>query len=165
MNETIQLPDILIITVFIVWAFLSVLSQRTTKFKNKIKAKDVLNILPNYKFFCPNPTKFDYHLYYKKATVNNLSGEWEKINIGKRIPIVCVLWNPLKRERKVFFKTVKTIKKFNDKKNINPRSHIYQLLSGFIINYTGSKDLPPFKITHSQSLNTQAEEKVLYTSV
>lgn len=149
---------------FIVWALLSVLSQSTTKIKNKIKMKDALNILPNYKFFCPNPIKHDYYLYYREQLPDSSWSEWKKIFVGGKMPIICSIWNPFKRDRKVLYKIVKDLKRHTNKKGKMYNLSIHQHLSEFVTCRVGT-NIHQFKITIVQAWNEELEEKDLYTSV
>jgi hypothetical protein len=124
----------------------------------------MLNILPNYKFFCPNPTRYDYFLYYKKQTEEGNWSEWNRIIIGKRNLFTCFIWNPAKRQRKVFYKSVKFIKKNAGRRNYVRNNFIYFMLIDFIAQHCKSAKALQFKITYTQSLNRQFEEKILYQS-
>jgi len=163
----LTIRDLLIILVFAAWAVFSLLCQGTSRLKARLKSFDLFNILPNYKFFCPNPVRYDYHLYYRTQQKDNLLSEWQEIPIGKRTSILCSIWNPRKRERKVFHKAIKTLKGFKKQSSGNLRSPAYQLLLSYIKKHAGQPGCvsTQFRITYKQDLDLQSGEKVFYTSV
>jgi hypothetical protein len=158
-----SIPDFFIIAIFIIWAVFSVLSQSTSQIKNKLKRNDLLNVLPNYKFFCPNPIKQDYFLYYRELFADNSWSAWKKINLGKKIPILCLLWNPLKKERKIFYRIVKDIKGQKNEKRRYNNANCHLHLSEFVASYAASKSFQ-LKIVSREFRNDQFEEKDLYTT-
>jgi hypothetical protein len=158
-----SLPDFFIITIFVIWAILSVLSQSTTKIKNKLKKNDLLNILPNYKFFCPNPIRHDYFLYYRKVMQDSSWSDWEKMSVGKKTPMLCLLWNPLKKERKVFYRMAKDLKRKKTQYQKRKDPEIYKHLHDFVKLNADAKSYQ-FKIVSCEFRNDIIEQKELYTS-
>jgi len=167
MLHGLTITDVLIIIVFVIWAAFSLLCQGTSRLKTRLKSFDIFNILPNYKFFCPNPVRYDYHLYYRSRQKDNSISDWQEIPVGRRTSLLCSVWNPLKRERKVFHKVIKTLKGFKQQSSGNPRSLVYQLLLSYIKKQAGQPGCisTQFRITYKQDLDLQSVEKVFYTSV
>jgi hypothetical protein len=159
--------DITILVVFSAWAVLSVLSQQARPGKNKLKALDLLDILPNYKFFCPNPITYDYHLYYRTGSLTGLPGEWKEIYISKKTAFLCAIWNPSKKNRKVFTRIINEIIKRKDGKPKKLlRKNTYLLLRNFV-EYMARDDnsiKTAFKITYKHDLNNEPMETILYAS-
>jgi hypothetical protein len=156
--------EFFVIIVYSVWAVFSILSQSTNTLTERLKSRDLLNLLPNYKFFCPNPIRNDYHLYYRGRKDESV-GEWKEIRIGRRIPLLCAIWNPYKRERKVFYKIVKTVRKHYINKNKRPYGHAYLLLLDFVQGREpDSFDSIQFRITSRQDLREKGKERDFFIS-
>jgi len=167
MLHGITITDIPIILIFAIWAVCSLLCQGTNHAKTRLKSFDLFNILPNYKFFCPNPVRYDYHLYYRSRRKDDSIDHWQEIPIGRRISFLCLIWNPLKRDRKVFHKIIKTLKGYKKFSSGNIRGPVYQLFLGYIKQHISHPDCvsTQFRITYKQDLDQLSTEKIFYTSV
>ena len=153
---------------YLTWLLFSLLAQGTTRINKKAKSLDWLGIIPNYKFFCPVPTTTDYHLYYRVKGADVSWNDWEELAIGLRNPWLCFIWNPGKRDRKVFYAAVKAIRRLSNAKGKQRRKS--QLLYSLLLNYVKNRVLPEnaiatqFRITYQQDLNDSPNTKELFTS-
>ena len=162
----ISMLNVMVVLFYTVWGILSILPQSTNKLTDKIKSYDLLNILPNYKFFCPNPIRSDYHLYYRGRFQDDQFSQWEEIRIGHKVQLLCAIWNPHKRERKVFYKVVKIIRKHYRKRKGTHYGHAYLLLLDFIKNQGKMKGFNgiQFRISSRQDLEKLTKERIFFTS-
>lgn len=160
---------ILTVTIFLFygfWGVLSLVCQGNHPIVKSIKSHDVFGLIPNFKFFCPNPVRNDYHLYYRKCNALNGWDQWEEICIPKRHRIFSMLWNPGKRERKVFTSAIRKIKTTYKNKPERVKGPVYTFFLKYILQYAsaGDTDSVQFKITTRQDLNKKSEESVIFVS-
>lgn len=151
---------------YVGWLIFSFLAQGETRINKRVKELDWLGIIPNYKFFCPVPLTVDYHLYYRIQTADGHWNEWEELEIVRRNPWICFLWNPAKRDRKVFHASVKATR--NLKKKGRVRRNL--VLQALLLNYVKNRALnelgvaTQFRVTKKQDLVVTTVEKELFTS-
>jgi hypothetical protein len=94
--------DIAVVVLFSVWATLSVLSQFRPAWLQRLKSKDLLHLIPNWRFFAPRPARRDYHLEYRLRDRTSGLGRWARVRIIHPRTLRCAVWHPEKRRRKTF---------------------------------------------------------------
>src|SRR6266568_2610173 len=94
--------DAALLCFFIGWWLVSLVAQWKHERLTAIRSKDLLHLLPNWRFFAPVPARRDYHLEYRLRTVGSQLSRWTRIQILPRRTNRCVLWYPEKRQRKAF---------------------------------------------------------------
>lgn len=158
--------EIVVIAIYSIWSVASVISQSTTKYKVALKKKDYFQLLPNYKFFCPIPVKFDYHLYIRREEVNNTISEWEYLSCYNNKRIFHSIYNPEKRDRKAFFHFVKHVKKYSHNRKFLLSTAKYLTLLDFIKKRTfkAGAVAVQFKIIYKRDWDERIPEKLLYES-
>jgi hypothetical protein len=154
---------VLVFLFYSVWGVLSLTCQGRHPLIQTIKARDVFGLLPNYKFFCPNPVRNDYHLYYRQRQGED---QWKEIPIPTRHPVFSMFWNPGKRERKVFTSAIHKINAKFKKRPENAKGPVYRFFLHYIAQYAGAVDSRSiqFKITTRQDLKEGSEETVIFIS-
>ena len=157
--------DVLVFLFYVCWGGISLVAQMKDEFKEKIKKYDRLNLIPNYKFFCPKPVRYDYHLYYRIGREGDESGEWKEVSMGAKRNIFCFIWHPQKRYRKIFYKTVKMIRK-SQRNGTKINRRWYASLMEHVRRVASVSQRQPvrIRITCGQDLRTGFEEKDIYTS-
>jgi hypothetical protein len=94
--------NIALAVLFGVWAALSGLSQLRPAWLQRLKSRDLLHLIPNWRFFAPNPARRDYHLEYRTLAAGGAPRRWQRVQTIARRSISCALWHPAKRRRKAF---------------------------------------------------------------
>jgi hypothetical protein len=94
--------NIAIAVVFTAWAALSGLSQLRPAWLQRLKSRDLLHLIPNWRFFAPNPARRDYHLEYRTLRAGGAPGRWQRVPTIARRSIISIVWHPAKRRRKAF---------------------------------------------------------------
>ena len=151
---------------YALYTILTIVVQRTGPAKDWIKKLDILNLIPNYKFFCPKPVRYDYHLYYRLVD-NETVSRWQKIRIGHKKSHISFLWNPAKKENKVFNRMVQLIRENYKGKQKTRFGHMYLTLLDVVrseIPQRSGKNVQ-FRITYNQALRDKPAEKIYYTSI
>lgn len=101
--------DVTLLALFGVWWIISVAGQWKGPRVSAIKAKDVLHLIPNWRFFAPSPARRDYHLEYRLKTAESQTTGWKRPKLTRNRSYWCMIWNPQKRIRKAFSTSVRRI--------------------------------------------------------
>jgi hypothetical protein len=101
--------DTALVALFGLWWVISALGQRKCPRVSRIKANDVLHLIPSWRFFAPSPVRRDYHLEYRLKTLESETTRWRRIKFGCDRSFWCTVWNPQKRVRKAFTTSVRRI--------------------------------------------------------
>jgi hypothetical protein len=159
--------ELLVFLFYVLWGCLSLASQMKDEFKEKIKKIDRLRLIPNYKFFCPKPVRYDYHLYYKIGGPDSEEETWREIGMGDKNNFTCFIWNPQKRYRKIFYKCIKIMRRNMRKDKAKPHGRYYSSLLRHIRREVSlAPDHPlQIRIMLAQDLNKAFAEKEIYSSI
>ena len=158
--------SIIVLIFYMLFTLLTVIVQNEGPKKEKLKKLDMLNIVPNYKFFCPKPVRYDYHLYYRVIDNRNPT-DWQKVPIGKKKNGLSFVWNPYKKEKKAFTRMIQLIRQQYKGRKKKTYGYMYMTLLDFVrsqataLNGNGIQ----FRITYNQNLVDNSAEKVFYTSI
>lgn len=94
---------------FALWLGLCVASQFSTDRINALKRFDVLQILPIWTFFAPNPGRSDYHVIGRDRLHDGTLTPWRDVLPIPRQDAMSPFWNPRKRRTKVVVDAVATL--------------------------------------------------------
>jgi len=99
-----------VIGFFSIWFVCTVICQ----FKGKSaiflrRYVDLLNIIPLWTFFAPQPGKSDYHLLYRDKNTDEIIGEWTELEISVERNWFNFIWNPQKRKKKILADIVQSL--------------------------------------------------------
>lgn len=91
--------------IFCLWALLSivVLSPKACAY---LRTWDVCSLIPEWKFFAPNPAQGDFHLLYRDRLADGTITPWTEVRFSERASLLCALWNAGRREPKALFDAV-----------------------------------------------------------
>ncbi len=92
-------------------AFLSIWALSTVvvllpRFREAIRTCDVLQLIPEWRFFAPRPGRNDYFLLYRCFGADGSATPWKEINLSRDRGFHNVVWNPCRRERKAWLDIV-----------------------------------------------------------
>jgi len=94
----------------LIWLALTVSCQfETHRITQFIRAFDVLNLIPLWTFFAPNPGKQDYHLLYRDKEQGDTVGDWIEVDLHEERHLLSCFWNPDKRDKKVLSDVVQDL--------------------------------------------------------
>jgi len=97
--------ELLIIGLFGVWFLLSVFVY-PPKLNKIIRKLDWFSLIPEWRFFAPNPGQHDYHLLYRDKFQDGSLTQWTEIMLTTQRRWWNMVWNPGKRGNKAFLDTV-----------------------------------------------------------
>jgi hypothetical protein len=88
-------------TFYATWILLTCAYQFTTsKVYYRLIGIDILQLLPLWTFFAPNPGVCDYHLLMRTRRKDGSFSSFEQINLKPAKKLVTSIWNPHKRAQK-----------------------------------------------------------------
>lgn len=93
---------------FLGWLILSAWVQLGYRGSNLLSR---MCLLPNWRFFGPNPLTSDLHLLFRTVTVDGNSSIWREVGPQGARPLRSAIWNPERRVRKALFDIVVSLSK------------------------------------------------------
>lgn len=94
---------------FTTWLALTVVVQFHYERINFFRRFDVLNLLPTWTFFAPNPGSTDYHIIFRNRFESGEVTAWRDALPIPKQNAICAVWNPQKRHVKVVGDAVSSI--------------------------------------------------------
>ncbi|MBX9397639.1 hypothetical protein K4749_29640 [Streptomyces sp. TRM72054] len=70
---------------------------------NRLEARDRFSVLPNWRFFAPNPATYDYHFFYRTQDTAGTTSEWRTVDVIEGRRFRQILWFPTRRPEKAIF--------------------------------------------------------------
>ncbi|MDS1272282.1 hypothetical protein RIF23_18490 [Lipingzhangella sp. LS1_29] len=99
---------------------------------NRIQRKDLFFLIPNWRFFAPNPGVYDFHIIYRVRNDGQISG-WRGIDMIANRRSLHTLWHPKRRREKAVFDIANGVALVLDKGfDVITRTPDYRLLSNFV---------------------------------
>ncbi|MDL5206016.1 hypothetical protein [Streptomyces sp. ALI-76-A] len=70
---------------------------------NRLQLKDTFSVLPNWRFFAPEPATHDYHFFYRTLNTAGETSPWQAVDViaGRRFRQIA--WFPSRRSEKAVF--------------------------------------------------------------
>jgi len=99
----------IVLAAFSGWLLLSVAGQFKRPALTAIRYRDVLHLIPNWRFFAPVPARRDYHLEYRLRNAQSQPTRWKRVELLSRRTHWCFFWYPEKRLRKSFNTSVRRL--------------------------------------------------------
>lgn len=90
---------------FGVWALATVLVQ-VPSLTDVVRRYDLLAMVPEWRFFAPNPARGDYHLLFRDFLDADCCTMWTEVPVGGTRRWWNVFWNTSKRANKALFDAV-----------------------------------------------------------
>jgi hypothetical protein len=99
----------IIAVVLAAWLVVSILSQFSFKWFERVRHRDVFGLLPLWTYFAPNPGQSDYHLVCRDKLADGRLSQWREVEINEPRKWYSLLWNPEKRGKKVLVDAVQVL--------------------------------------------------------
>ncbi|MCC7377384.1 MAG: hypothetical protein IT581_22175 [Verrucomicrobiales bacterium] len=97
-----QVIAVLLAALFGVWALSTVLVH-FDRFSPLIRAVDFFTVVPEWRFFAPNPGRGDFFLLYRDQLDDASVTDWREVRIIRPRAVWSAVWNPRRREAKALF--------------------------------------------------------------
>jgi hypothetical protein len=158
--------ELLVSGFFGVW-FLLCLLVLVPRLRPYIRAWDIFSLVPEWKFFAPNPAQGDYILLYRDQLANGSITQWTEVSLAQKRRWWNVVWNPGKRANKALFDAVV---------EVSSEASLYpEILAGSIayltlLNYVSNLGrfarpaFTQFMILHSFSSTVKREPRLIFSS-
>jgi len=160
--------DITLIAFFSLWWVISAVGQRKGPDVSAIKAKDILHLIPSWRFFAPSPARRDYHLEYRLKTFESEITHWRRVMLSCDRSLWCMVWNPQKRIRKAFTTSVRRITRLMRAHGfeVAARSLAYMHLLNYLQNrHAAAKgNQLQFRIVAAQDFADEVRISLVFTS-
>src|SRR5712692_6486188 len=96
---------LIIVVFFGAWWLLSVFLY-IPKLANVVRRIDYVALVPDWRFFAPNPLQHDYHLLYRDQYIDGRCSNWTELRPAQERCWWNAIWNPAKRSNKALFDVV-----------------------------------------------------------
>ena len=90
---------------FLIWAAVSVLVY-IPALNGIIRGIDIFSVVPEWRFFAPNPGRNDFHLLFRDRFQDGSLGHWTELQTLTVRPWWHAFWNPHKRRNKALLDAV-----------------------------------------------------------
>lgn len=102
---------------------------------NRIQRKDRYSLLPNWRFFAPDPGVHDYHFLYRTAAADGGLSRWNGIDLESGRRPGQMFWFPKRRVEKAFFDiSVELVSVIDRGFPVIMSTTAYRLLDGYVAN-------------------------------
>jgi hypothetical protein len=99
---------------------LTLWSQHPHPAFNRVRLKDNLSLIPNWRFFAPVPAQHDYHVYYRALDTDGGVSEWKPVHTITPRRNSQFVWFPSRRREKGLFDIVSELLPLLD--SLGPRA-------------------------------------------
>ncbi|MET9760097.1 hypothetical protein ABZ016_13740 [Streptomyces sp. NPDC006372] len=70
---------------------------------NRLQLKDTFSLLPNWRFFAPEPATHDYHFFYRTLNTAGEASPWQAVDVIEGRRFRQIAWFPSRRAEKAVF--------------------------------------------------------------
>ncbi|QCB94981.1 hypothetical protein [Cellulomonas shaoxiangyii] len=135
-----------VVTLLGSWFLASVVKQEPTR---RLKALDKLDgwgiVLPEWRFFAPNPGVHDTHLLYRDQLADGSLTPWKECFPAEQRRVSQILWHPDRRAEKVVMDAIGEIIRVLDSKVLQKKEDLQVTITYLVLlNYaTHGREHPP----------------------
>ncbi|RKN04868.1 hypothetical protein [Streptomyces radicis] len=135
-----------------------------------LREKDLFSLIPNWKFFAPNPATHDFHYLYRTLDENRETSAWIELDlIQTRRPIQAIWFSSRRREKAVFdicSSMLKSIAKGEDPTGSPPFRVLAEFIRKQIREASNVTDVRGFQlaIVRAPGHDESEDPEVLYVS-
>lgn len=124
------------------WLVVTVLSQHPHRTFDRLRTYDKIGLLiPNWRFFAPEPAQHDYHLLYRTLSTTGQESPWKSASQINARTWGQVVWFPGRRQEKAVFDICNEIVGLVGKKDVKIVDTAgYGLLRDFVIRQIREND-------------------------
>ena len=92
--------DCALVVVLVAWFALTVTCQFRTRIAHSVRHHDLFGMIPDWRFFAPEPSTVDYHLLYRVVRPGGSASRWAEVPESHPRGSMSWLWNVGRRKRK-----------------------------------------------------------------
>lgn len=98
--------DRLVVAFFALWAAATLRFHVPLADNLHLRRRDPFGLIPDWRFFAPEPGKLDYHLLYRDRLADGTVSDWKEVKVDSPRRWFGFVWNPFRRDRKGLFDIV-----------------------------------------------------------
>jgi hypothetical protein len=155
-----------VVAIFAAWLLCSILVY-IPRLRRPIRNYDIFGLVPEWRFFAPNPGRTDFHLLYRDKYRDGTLSNWTEVAaIGNR-RVWNMLYNPMRRRNKALFDCMQEFSR-----HVNERDPVLELSIPYLtlLNYVSClfrNPLPEqvqFLLMYSAGEQADKDPEPLYVS-
>lgn len=161
-----NIGEVLVIGFFAIWSALCIVVY-LPKINTFIRNIDYFALIPEWRFFAPNPGRHDFHLLYRDKFADGSLTEWTEIAPILHRRLLNMLYNPNRRRNKALFDCTQ---EFSKHVNVGDRALELAIPYLALLNYISciprsiSPGFTQFLIMYSAGSLTEKDPEILYIS-
>jgi hypothetical protein len=158
--------ELLVSGFFGVW-FLLCLLVLVPRLRPYIRVWDIFSLVPEWKFFAPNPAQGDYILLYRDQLADGTVTPWTEVALAQKRRWWNAAWNPGKRANKALFDAMVEV---SSEASLYPEILVGSVAYLTLLNYISSlgrfarPSFTQFMILHSFSSTVKREPRLIFSS-
>jgi hypothetical protein len=136
----------------------------------RAREKDLFSLIPNWKFFAPNPATHDYHYLYRTLDENRETSPWIELELIQNRRMIQAFWFSSRRSEKAVFDIcsaiLKTIAKGEDPTGSPPFRVLAEFIRKQIRDTPGATDVRGFQfsVVRASGHDDSEDPEVFYVS-
>nr|WP_155073459.1 hypothetical protein [Streptomyces taklimakanensis] len=136
----------------------------------RAREKDLFSLVPNWKFFAPNPATHDYHYLYRTLDENRETSPWIELELIQKRRMIQAFWFSSRRTEKAVFDIcsamLKSISKGEDPTGSPPFRVLAEFIRRQIRETPNVSDVRGFQlaVVRATGHDDSEEPEVLYVS-
>ncbi|WP_338784407.1 hypothetical protein [Streptomyces sp. DG1A-41] len=108
---------------------------------NRVQSKDQLSLIPNWRFFAPEPGVHDYAFIYRTTDVDGVRSRWQGVDLITGRKMRQLVWFPTRRPEKAVFDLATELLHVIDKDfAVITRMPAYRLLERYLVSRIRAAD-------------------------
>ena len=158
--------EVVLIVLFAAWFLISLVSL-VPSWRNHIRRYDRLTLIPEWKFFAPNPGQWDYYLVYRDQLPDGNVTDWTEVAVDAPRAWWNVIWNPAKRGNKALTDCVVLLAKHLAAQDPAIEASVpYLTLLNHISSFPrlGGTEYTQFALIQFHARGSQEEPELLFSS-
>ncbi|AQU65091.1 hypothetical protein ACFTTN_26770 [Streptomyces niveus] len=134
------------------------------------REKDVFSLVPNWKFFAPNPATHDFHYLYRTLDEDRQTSAWVELDLITNRKMIQAFWFSSRRREKAVFDIctaiLKSIQKGDDPTNSPPFRVLTEFIRKQIRDASDASDVRGFQfsVVRAPGHDDSEDPEVLYVS-
>ena len=160
-----------LLAVLATWFAVTAVCQPISGLAAHIRSWDLLNLIPAWTFFAPNPGMHDLHLLYRDRLAGGHLTQWKEVPMARPALPLLPLWCPGRRHNKALLDVMKhlalEVGVHRDSPNVLQLSLPYLAVLNFIsrLPREGDVTLTQFLLMRSVGASSAAPEAVFLSSL
>lgn len=148
----------------------TIANQHPNPVFNRMQLKDSFSILPNWRFFAPEPAMHDYHFFYRTLNASGDTSLWKGVDVIEGRKLRQIAWFPTRRPEKAIFDICSELLQLLDKNfSVVQRTPGYRVLTEYLrvqVNKDGAEGVEGFQfaLARATGYDTSKDPEMIFVS-